>query len=80
MPSGSSAVSAAPISEPSSIAPVVSMVTWAISMMSAPDCAAAAAIARRAPMIAALAWSRSWQVSTISASAPPRSRPAALAW
>ena len=80
MPSGSSAVSAAPISEPSSIVPVVSMVTWAISMMSAPAWAAQAVIARRAPTIAALAWSRSWQVSTISASAPPRSRPAALAW
>ena len=31
MPSGSSAVSAAPISEPSSIVPVVSTVTWAMS-------------------------------------------------
>ena len=31
MPSGSSAVSAAPISEPSSIVPVVSTVTWTIS-------------------------------------------------
>ena len=76
MPSGSSAVSAAPISDPSSMAPVVSIVTWAISMMSAP----AASMARRAPMIAALACSRSWQVSTISASVPPRSRPSALTW
>ncbi len=76
MPSGSSADSAAPISVPSSIAPVVSMVTETISIMSPP----AAAIARFAPMTAALAWSRSWQVSTTSASAPPRSKPAALAW
>ncbi len=36
------------------------------------------AIARCAPMIAAFACSRSWQVSTISASAPPASSPAAL--
>src|ERR1700726_1693657 len=31
-------------------------------------------------MMAALAWSRSWQVSTISASAPPRSSASALSW
>ena len=34
-------------------------------------------MARRAPMMAALACSRSWQVSTMMASTPPRSRPAA---
>jgi hypothetical protein len=77
MPSGSRAVSAAPISLPSSIEPVVSMVTWAISGMSP---APAAAIARRAPMIAAFACSRSWQVSTTMESTPPRSRPATLRW
>ena len=76
MPSGSSAVSAAPISLPSSMEPVVSMVTWAISGRSL----AAAAIARRAPMIAAFACSRSWQVSTTIASTPPRSSPATLRW
>ena len=48
----------------------------AISTASVP----ASPMARRAPMIAALACSRSWQVSTISASAPPRSRPAAFCW
>ncbi len=72
-PRGSSAVSAAPISLPSSMAPVVSMVTWAMSGSSA----AAAVIARRAPMIAALACRRSWLVSTMIASAPPLISPAA---
>ncbi len=76
MPSGSSAVSAAPISVPSSIVPVVSIVTWAMIRASG----ASSATARRAPTMAALAWSRSWQVSMISASAPPRSRPSALTW
>ena len=76
MPSGSSAVSAAPISLPSSIAPVVSIVTWRDDQRVRGQ----AATARLAPMMAALAWSRSWQVSMISASAPPRSRPAALTW
>ena len=55
MPSGSRAVRAAPISLPSSIMPVVSIVTCA--MISAPGAMSAAA--RLAPMIAALAWSRS---------------------
>ena len=73
MPSGSSAVRAAPISLPSSMAPVVSMVTWAMSGSWAP----AAVIARRAPMIAALAWSRSWLVSMMIASVPPLISPAA---
>ena len=76
MPSGSRAVRAAPISLPSSIAPVVSMVTWAMSGSSVP----AAVIARRAPMTAALAWSRSWLVSMMIASAPPLIRPAAPTW
>jgi hypothetical protein len=76
IPSGSSAVSAAPISLPSSMVPVVSIVTCAISTMSVP----ASAMARLAPMIAALVCSRSWQVSMMSASAPPRSRPAAFCW
>ena len=38
------------------------------------------AVAHLAPMMAALACSKSWQVSMISASAPPRSRPSALTW
>ena len=74
MPSGSSTASAAPISLPSSMAPVVSIVTWAISGTWRP----AAVIARRVPMTAALAWSRSWEVSMMIASAPPRSSPAAF--
>ncbi len=55
MPSGSSAVSAAAISVPSSIVPVVSTVTWQNSGRSAP----ASASARRAPITAAFACSRS---------------------
>jgi len=55
---------------------VVSIVTDAISATLAP----ASAMARFAPMMAALACSRSWQVSTTIASTPPRSRPAALPW
>jgi len=54
-PSGSSAARAAPISLPSSMAPVVSMVTEAIST----TCAPAADIARLVPITAALACSRS---------------------
>ena len=42
--------------------------------------APAAATARLAPTMAALAWSRSWQVSTTIASTPPRSRPETLRW
>ncbi len=56
-PSGSSAVSAAPISEPSSIVPVVSTVTWAKIGSATP----ASARARLAPTMAALACSRSWR-------------------
>jgi hypothetical protein len=62
-PSGSIAVSAAPISLPSSIVPVVSTVTWVITGTRRPS----ASIARRRPNTAALTCSRSWQVSTTSA-------------
>ncbi len=68
MPSGSRATSAAPISEPSSIVPVVSTVTCAMIGRSA----SRAARARLQPTMAALACSRSWQVSTWKASTPPR--------
>ena len=51
----SSEVRAAPISVPTSIRPVVSIVTWTISGRSL----LALAMARRQAMIAALAWSRS---------------------
>ena len=71
IPSGSSAVSAAPISVPSSMVPVVSTVTWTIRGRSLP----AASSARRLPMIAALACSRSWAVSMTTASMPPASMP-----
>ena len=50
-----SAASAAPISVPSSMRPVVSIVTCTCSGTTRPS----AAIARRAPIIAAFAWSRS---------------------
>lgn len=76
MPSGSSAVSAAPISEPSSMVPVVSNAMETSSGTSVP----VAAMARRAPRTEALVCSRSWVVSTMRASAPPASRPSALAW
>ncbi len=67
MPSGSSAVSAAPTSEPSSMVPVVSTVMCTISGRSTP----AARMARLAPSTAALVCSRSWLVSTSTASMPP---------
>ena len=70
-PSASNAVSAAPISEPSSIVPVVSTATCATIGTTRPS----AAIARRTPRMAALACRRSWQVSTTIASAPPATRP-----
>jgi hypothetical protein len=76
MPSGSSAVSAAPISEPSSIVPVVSNAIETTSGTSVP----VASSARRAPRTEAFVWSRSCVVSTIRASAPPASRPSTLAW
>ena len=70
-PSGSSAVSAAPISLPSSIVPVVSTVTWATIGMRRPS----ARIASWSPSTAALACRRSWHVSTTSASLPPAISP-----
>ena len=76
MPSGSSAVSAAPISLPSSMVPVVSTVTWQNSGASEP----AAVSARRAPITAALACSRSWAVSTSTACTPPASMPRTCVW
>ncbi len=76
MPTGSSAVRAAPISDPSSIVPVVSTVTWQISGTRRP----ALAIARLAPISADLHCSRSWQVSTITASMPPASMPSTCVW
>ncbi|CAM5414097.1 hypothetical protein STANM309S_01994 [Streptomyces tanashiensis] len=76
MPSGSRAVSAAPISEPSSIVPVVSTVTCTITGRSTPT----QSRARRAPMTAAFVWSRSCEVSMSRASAPPRIRPSAFCW
>ena len=72
MPSGSRAVSAAPISEPSSMVPVVSTVTCTMIGTWMPD----AVIARLAPRTADLVCSRSWQVSIITASMPPSSMPA----
>ncbi|TCO28137.1 hypothetical protein EV652_106120 [Kribbella steppae] len=74
MPSGSSAVRAAPISEPSSIVPVVSTVTETITGMVEP----AASSALRAPITLALVCSRSWVVSTRIASAPPSISPRAV--
>ncbi len=76
MPSGSSAVSAAPISEPSSIVPVVSKARETSKGRSAPS----ASRARRAPRMDDFVWRRSWVVSTIRASAPPAIRPSAFAW
>ncbi len=64
-------VAAAAMSVPTSIAPVVSIVTWTMSGSSRP----AAAKAARAPFTAALAWSGSWQVSIRIASEPPSISP-----
>ncbi len=71
--SACSVVSAAPISEPMSMVPVVSTVTCTITGTSRPT----SRIALRDPVTAAFAWSRSWLVSTRIASTPPSSRPAA---
>jgi hypothetical protein len=76
MPIGSRAVSAAAISVPSSIVPVVSTVTWQNSGRSAP----ASASARRAPITAAFACRRSWAVSTITACTPPLIMPRTWVW
>ena len=65
---------AAPISLPTSIRPVVSIVTWTCSGTLRP----AAGIARRQPIIAALTCSRSMHVSMRNRSTPPSSRPARL--
>ena len=69
-------VRAAPISVPISMRPVVSMVTWTCSGTWRP----ASAMARRQPMMAALAWRRSWTVSMMNRSTPPSSSPAAASW
>ena len=71
MPSGSSEVSAAPISVPSSMVPVVSTVTCTMSGRSRP----ASSRARFAPSVAALVCSRSCDVSINTASTPPAMRP-----
>ena len=71
MPSGSSAVSAAPISEPMSMVPVVSTVTWTMIGMRLPSCR----MASLTPLTAARVCSRSWQVSMRKQSAPPSSMP-----
>ena len=73
MPSGSIAVRAAPISEPISIVPVVSTVTSTKIGSLVP----VSIIARRQPLIAALVWSKSCEVSTKNASEPPLIRPTA---
>ncbi len=70
------AASAAGISVPSSMVPVVSMVTWAMTGSRLP----VATKARRAPITAALICSRSWQVSTIRASEPPAINPSICSW
>ena len=62
-----SAQSAAPISVPGSMVPVSSMVTCTWMGSGRP----ADFIARRAPLIAAFAWSRSNTVSTRMRSTPP---------
>ena len=72
-PSGSSAVSAAPISLPMSIVPVVSTVTSTKIGRRMPRLT----IACLHPLTAALVWSRSCEVSTRNASAPPSIRPSA---
>jgi len=69
----SSAVSAAPISVPTSMRPVVSTVTCTMIGIGADS--PARFIAARAPLIAALAWSRSYTVSTSSTSTPPAISP-----
>ena len=69
----SSDVIAAPISEPTSIRPVVSMVTCTCIGTVRPS----AFMARRQAVMAALACSRSMQVSMMNRSTPPSSRPRA---
>ena len=64
---------AAPISLPTSIRPVVSIVTWTCSGTARP----ADFIARRQAIIAALTWRRSMHVSMRNRSTPPSRSPAA---
>ena len=71
MPSGCRAVRAAPISEPSSMVPVVSTVT--LTRIGMRRCRSA--MAAWLPSTAALACSRSWLVSIRTASTPPSSIP-----
>ena len=73
MPSGSRVVSAAAISLPMSIVPVVSTVTSTKIGSRMP----VSTIACLQPLTAALVCSRSCEVSTSSASEPPRMRPRA---
>ena len=61
------ATSAAPTSVPGSMVPVSSMVTWHWMGSRTP----ARFMARRAPLMAALAWRRSKTVSMMMRSAPP---------
>ena len=59
------------MSEPTSIVPVVSIVTWTISGIFRPNFANAVWHAA----IAVFVWRRSWQVSMMSASTPPSMSP-----
>ena len=64
------------MSEPSSIVPVVSIVTWAITGMRR-DAYAGSVNTSKIAEIAHLVCSRSWQVSTSSTSEPPSMSPRA---
>ena len=64
---------AAAMSVPTSMVPVVSIVTWTMSGSSRPR----RTKAWRQPLTAALICSGSWQVSISSASAPPAISPSA---
>ncbi len=71
MPSISTLVSTAAISEPNSSVPVLSTVACTHIGTWRPN----SAMAALAALIAVLIWPRSWQVSMRMASAPPRMRP-----
>ena len=75
MPRGSTLVSTAEMSEPTSRVPVVSTVAWTQSG----TLHRLAAMASRAARTATLIWPRSWQVSMRMASAPPSSSPSICA-
>ena len=75
-PMASSAHRAAPTSVPGSMVPVSSMVTWVWRGRWTP----AALMARRAPLMAALAWRRSNTVSMMIRSTRPSMRAAACSW